>query len=407
MIGSRGRNWPIRDAKEQSRLIKSANLSASTDSNPAAAPTLPANKEENNEEAVQRPSSGKRRIKDPYAAESLFDLLSPGKDRTESVRAPRAPASAQPPPRDLTELFGGDDNDTPDSSPSRKPIAPKAGAGKNYLPSRIFDNDEDTPDSTPSEKVVAPKAGAGKNFRPSRIFDDDETAAAEQAQTPNYKTHPKRFSHFQIGGDNSEREIKAVPARPKSQHMAQWNFEDFATPDKPVRKPRGQEIRHFGWSDDEADLQDTPPAKPRVPQPRRDAETHFQLTDEQDEQAAPRMIKSYMNKGLSLYQNPLYNEEDDDAQDETDSKAPLSVLANGAHRKKDFDSHWVMNDFSPVDSNSNIENRKPAGADRLKAVKMMEPSWDTYDESPQPSKAAPPPRRSRNVNDRSWDFGDL
>lgn len=409
VIGSRGRNWPIRDAKDQTRLIKSAVLSKSTDDVPAPAPSgpsLPANKDENNEEPVQRRSPGKRHIKDPYAADSLFDLLSPDKDRTESVRAPRAPASAQPPPRDYGELFG-DDNDTPVASPSRKPVAPKAGSSKNYQPSRIFDDGEDGPDATPSAKGVAPKAGAGKNFRPSRIFDDDETVAAEGAQTPNYRAHPNKYSHFQIGADNSEREVKAVPTRPKSQHMSQWNFEDFVTPEKPVRKPRGQEIRHFGWSDDEGDLQDTPPAKPHVPQPRRDAESHFELTDEKHGQPGPRMVSSYNNKGLSLYQNPLYNEEEDDAHNEADSKAPFSVVANGVHRKKDFDSHWTMTDVSPNDGHANIENRKPTGADRLKAVKMMAPNWESYDESPKPSKFAPPRRVGRNVNERSWDFGDL
>lgn len=403
VIGSRGRNWPIRDAKEQIRLIKSANLLKSTsDANAPrpSTPSLPANAE--NAEQVPRPGSpGKKHIKDPYAAESLFDLLSPGNDRAESVRPPRAPASARPPPRDYNEIFGGGDDDTPDASPSKRPIAPKAGSSKNYQASRIF-NDED---DTESPKVVAPKAGSSKNYRQSRIFDDDATVAAEQAQTPNYRTNPKKYSHFQIGGDNSEREAKPIPTRPKSQHMPQWKFEDFVTPDRPVRKPRGQEIRHFGWSDDEPEEQESPPAKPHVPQPRRDAASQIELTDEPEEQKAPRMIKSYQNKGLSLYKDPLLNEEDE--VEEANNKGPLNVVANGAHRKKDFDSHWTMADSSPADSNANAENRKPVPTDRQKAVKMMESSWETYDESPEPSKAAPPRRAPRNVNERSWDFADM
>lgn len=405
MIGSRGRNWPIRDANDQTRLIKSAILPKSTsDANPPApsTPSLPANVEKTAEEIPRAASPGKRHIKDPYAAESLFDLLSPGNDRTESVRAPRAPASARPPPREYSEIFVGGDDDTPDASPSKRPVAPKAGSSKHYQPSRIFNDYEN---DTESPKVVAPKAGASKNYRQSRIFDDDATVAAEQAQTPNYRTHPNKYNHFQIGADNSEREVKAIPTRPKSQHMPQWSFEDFVTPDRPVRQPRGQEIRHFGWSDDEPDLQETPPAKPRVPQPRRDAESQIELTDEIDEPKAPRMIKSHQNKGLSLYKNPLYNEEDDI--EEKDNKGPLAAIANGAHRKKDFDSHWTMADSSPADANANIENRKPVGTDRQKAVKMMESSWETYDESPEPTKAAPPRRAVRNVNDRSWDLGDL
>lgn len=440
VIGSRGRNWPIRDAKEQSRLIKSAILSTPVVNPPTSFPPLSANTEKNTEQLDRPPSPGKRRIKDPYAADSLFDLLSPGKDRNESLPTPRAPATAQPPPRDLGDLFVSHD-DSPDVSPSRKPIAPragaekhfqpsrifsdnddapdgtpsgksvapKAGASKNYLPSRIFGEDEDTPDAASPGKSVAPKAGAGKNYLPSRIFDDDETVAAEGNQKPVYRAHPNRYSHFEFGTDTSPREPKPIPARPKSQHMAQWNFEDFVTPEKPARKPRGQEVRHFGWSDDEGDVE-TPPPRPKVPQPRRDAESHIQLTDEIDTQKDARMISSYGNKGLSLYKNPLYNDEDE-AENETDNnnnnKAPLSVVANGVNRKKDFDSHWSMADPTP-DADANIENKKPVTSDRMKAIKMMEPSWDTYDESPQSDKVAPPPRRAaRSAIDRSWDLGDM
>lgn len=427
VIGSRGRNWPIRDAKDQTRLIKSAVLANPADSAPASsAPSLPPTSSENKpDELTDRlPSPGKRHIKDPYAAGSLADLLSPGKDSIEPVHTPRAPASGQPAPRDLGELFvSHDDNDTPDASPSRKPIAPraggghnykpsrifdddetvaaenasarkvapKAGAGHNYKPSRIFDDDETVAAETASAKKVAPKAGGGQNFRPSRIFDDDETVAAEEKK-PAYRAHPNRYSHFEIGGDNSEREAKPLPSRPKSQHTAQWTFEDFVTPEKPTRKLRGQEIRHFGWSDDEGEVQPTPPARPHIPQPRRDAHSHIQLTDEMDGGAEENKKPASginRNKATSFSQNPLYFEEDDVAANESDPKVPLSVVSNGANRKKDFDSHWSIGDASPDDGN---ENKKPqtqtqtqrsstaVGADRMKAVRMMEPSWENYED---------------------------
>lgn len=443
VIGSRGRNWPIRDAKEQTRFIKSGILSAPTDNAPAPAPFLPANADKPADENERPSSPGKRRIKDPYAADSLVDLLSPSKDRVESVHTPRAPATGQPPPRDIDELFVRHDDDTPEPSPTRKPVAPKAGVGRNYQPSRIF-NDSDKPaeaaqpaktvapkagashkfrqsrifddDETVAAeepaKTVAPKAGASHKFKPSRIFDDDETVAAEEGKKPStYRTNPNRFSHFEIGGDNSEREAKPIPMRPKSQHMAQWKFEDFVTPEKPVRKPRGQEICHFGWSDDEVD--GTPPAKPHVPQPRRDAQSHIQLTDEMDDQndnnsAAARANRS---KASSISQNPLYQDGDDgDAPNEPDnnSKAPpLSVVANGANRKKDFDSHWSISDASPADESANTENKKPAGTDRLKAVQMMAPSWENYDQSPQRPKAPAPRRAARSAIDRHWGFEDM
>lgn len=414
-------------------MIKSAVVSEPADNAPASsASPLPSNTDKELDDA-QRPSSPtKKRIKDPYAAESLFDLLSPGgKDRNEPVHAPRSRANAQPAPRDYGELFVSHDNDTPDASPSKQ-AAPKAGAGKNYQQSRIF-NDED-PTDTPSKAVapkggsnhsykpsrifdheepsatsnIAPKGGSSHNYKPSRIFDDDETVAAENAQTPKYRTNPNKYSHFEIGGDNSAREAP-IPTRPKSQHMSQWNFEDFNTPEKPVRKPRGQEIRHFGWSDDEGEVQDSPPAKPRVPKPRRDAESHFELTDDMDTPKEARMIGSQHNRGLKLYQNPLATEEEEEELAERTSKRPVSMVGNGVNRKKDFDSHWSMTDSPERNANGkgNAENRKPLGHDRMKAVRMMESSWESYDESPVSKPVQPKAQRvSRDVNQRSWGFGD-
>ncbi|KAL4916673.1 hypothetical protein BDW62DRAFT_102321 [Aspergillus aurantiobrunneus] len=415
VIGNRARNWPIRDADKQTRLIKIASTSTPVDDGrppvPQAAPSFNA-KEDEAPEAP--PSPGKKRIKDPYAADSLFDLLSPSKDRAEPVQAPRAPASAKPPPRDYNELFVGDEggDDAPDATPSRtRVVAPKVGAGKNFGPSRIFDPEaeEDLQEGTP----VAPKVGAGKNFGPSRIFDDEETLAREKPEQIAYRAHPKRFDHFELGADNSSREIKAPPPRPGSRHINNWDFEDFSTPQKPQRNPRGQEIRHFGWSDDEPE-QDSPPPKPRVVQPRRDTETHFQLTDGDEEQGNKRIIRSFQNKGLGLYKDTLYGDAEDAEAEETakqrvSKERPLSVVHNGPNRRKDFESHWEVTD-EPQNTEDNVshENKKPSG-DRLKAVKMMEPSWDPYgSKSPEASKAAPPPQRRvlHNVNQRSWGFDE-
>ncbi|KAE8346916.1 hypothetical protein BDV24DRAFT_174517 [Aspergillus arachidicola] len=376
VIGSRSRGWPIRDAKDQTRLIKTAASSAPADDAPAP---VPANKSEENGDAHNKVVSPKRRIKDPYAAESLEELLSPGKDRAEPVRAPRAPASAKPPQRDLEELFGNhDDLEIPEPSPSR---------------------------ATP----VAPKVGAGKNYRASRIFDDDEIVATQdKPQQIAYRAHPKRFDHFELGADNSEREIKPKVSRPVSSQGkgAQWKFEDFTTPEKPTRQLRGQELRSFGISDEEPQ---TPPAKPRV-QPRRDAETHFQLTDDTGDQGSGRIISSFQNKGLSLYKNHLFANEDEPAESKPSSKdkQPLSVAQKGPTRNKDLETHWTITDESPAKSKAD-ENKKPIAVDRQRAVKMLEPSWESYDQSPQPSKAVRPPpqrRQLRSVNERSWSLGD-
>ncbi|KAL2831777.1 hypothetical protein BDW59DRAFT_140007 [Aspergillus cavernicola] len=414
VIGNRARNWPVRDADKQTRLIKFAAASVPADNGPppvALAKPASSAKEGQQQAPEAPPSPGKKYIKDPYAAESLYELLSPSSDRSQPVRPPRAPASGKPPPREYNELFVGDEeSEVPDATPSRSRIQTKTGAGKNYRPSRIFDTDE--VEGLKNATPVAPKAGAGRNFRPSRLFDDDETAANEKPGQIAYRANSKRFDHFELGADNSEREIKAPASRPTSRHN-HWDFEDFATPEKPRRQARGEEIRHFGWSDDEPG-QDTPPVKPRVLHPRRDAEMHFRLTDVDDEDQGARIIKSYQNKGLGLYKDTLYSEENDvDAQEDTKSIAsidrPLSLVHNGPNRQKDFQSHWqVTDEAGPADTNVNVENKKPVTSDRLKAVKMLEPSWDTYDVSPEPKKAPPPPQRRqlRNVNQRSWGVGE-
>ncbi|RAH56455.1 hypothetical protein BO85DRAFT_50398 [Aspergillus piperis CBS 112811] len=366
VIGSRSRGWPIREPKDQIRLIKSAISSNPGDDGPTSA-SFPATTE-SNEERSKKGSPGKRHIKDPHAAESLFELLSPEKDRSEPVRAPRAPASAKPPPRD---------------------------------PKEIFHEDADIPD-TPSRSRIAPKAGASKNFQRSRIFDDDETVAAEGGHEQiAYRANPKRYDHFELGGDNSEREIKEKPSRPVSRQAPHWDFDDFVTPEKPKRPLRGEQIRHFGWSDDEPDLT-SPPAHPPVHRPRRDAETHFVLTDDPaEDKNAPRIISSFQNKGLSLYKNHLFQDEEEAAGE----NAPLSVVNNGPNRKKDYETHWNITAESPQSSKVSSENVKPVGGDRQKALKNMQSSWDDPEQSPE--KAAPPQRRAiRHLNQRSWDMGE-
>jgi hypothetical protein len=371
VIGSRSRGWPIRDAKDQSRLIKTA-----ASSTPPG--RVPANKEEENGSNVTSP--GKRYIKDPYAAESLEELLSPSKDRADPVRAPRAPASAKPPQRDLSELFVAheDDDEVPDASSYRT-------------------------------KPVAPKIGAGKNYRASRIFDDDETVATTPGEKPQqiaYRAHPKRFDHFELGADNSEREIKPKTSRPVSSQGKgpQWNFEDFVTPEKPKRQLRGQELRSFSVSDDEPEQQQAPTVRPRAAQQtRRETDTHFDLTEGFAEKSGgSRIISSFQGKGMSLYKNHLFNDEDESTKDK-------SVAQKGnASGKTDLETHWTITDESPAKSKAD-ENKKPIAADRQRAVNAMESSWDTYDESPQPRKAVrlPPHRHAlRSVNERSWNIGD-
>ncbi|KAL2003910.1 hypothetical protein VTN02DRAFT_1606 [Thermoascus thermophilus] len=388
VIGSRGRNWPIRDAQEQIRLINSAVAGAASGKTTAPSVAAQSSNGDKSEDASRPFPPSKKPLKDPHAASSLFELLSPSQDRSQPVVPPRAAASAKPPPRDYGELFVGEDET--EEAPAKNASSKK-------------------------ESVIAPKAGAGKNLPHPLLFGDDESAAAaaeeREQKEPRYRTHPAKFSHFELGGDNSEREIREIPTRPKSQHVSHWDFEDFTTPEKPKGKIRDQDIRHFGWSDDEGDQTQSPPPKPRATQPRRDATTHFHLQEDDlpgGGNGGRRMIGSSHNRGMALYQNNVYDEEGSPPSSGKEANAPLAVKPNGTHRKKDFDTHWSITDASP-ENKFNNENKRPIGNDRIKAVKMMDASWEAYDQSPEQDKVAPPPatrRGGRNVNQRSWGFGD-
>jgi len=361
VIGSRSRSWPIREAKDQTRLIRSAIAAIPADVGFAPPPS-------NNEEHSRPVTPGKRRIKDPYAAESLTDLLSPSKDdRTEPVRPPRSAASAKPPPRDYEELFGSHaDDDEPDATPSK-----------------------------PTRGPIAPKVGAGKHYHSNRIFGDEDEETHPQIA---YKANPKRFDHFEIGGDNSDREVhENLPNRPKSRHQPQWEHNDTFVPEKPRRELRGQEVSHLPW--DDFTPQPTPPPRPHVAQPRRDAETHFELKDPEEQPKGSRIISSFQNKGLHLYRDPVF----DSPSPQKENQAPNP--SNPSNRKNDFESHWHMTD-SPQGNKYTDENHKPVGQNRTQSAKMMESSWDRYEQSPQRPSVAAPKNGVRNAYQRSWDFGD-
>jgi hypothetical protein len=362
---------------------------------------------------------------------------------TEKIAAPYAPGSARPPPRDPSELFFSEPE--PDSTPRARArdsiISPRAGADRHYQPVRVFGGGDGDGDE-PSESPIKPKLGSNKGFQAVRVFDQDDgpdEATPQHARAGasknfhairvfeqdgvdaepaalRYKTHPNKFGHFELGDEaNASREVHDLPSV-RSRPIPDWNFDDYNTPEKPRRKLRAQDERHFGWSDNEDEAIETPAPRPRVVQPRRDARTHLSLADNaltSDAEDAPvpqkRMISSFHNKGLGLYDNNLYDEEgtptplDQDSENDTTTtngggakKQPLGVVANDAYRKKDFDAHWEVHDPSVEErqqqAREKAENLRPASSDRAKSVQSMAmPSWDAYDTSPGAKSAPPPP----------------
>jgi hypothetical protein len=364
VIGKTGRNWPIRDGKDQIKLIASSVKSAGK-------PVIESRPTHRQDDIINRSRENSTNVtRDPHASLSLFaprDQIE--QDSQPAVIAPRA--SAKPPPRDYHDLFVG--NDDPPAAP-----APKS----NVLRERS---------ESPSKfsAGIAPKVGAGKNFQPSRIFDTEENPVSPEKSFPAdhlYRPNPKKYQHFDFA-DGSDPQDSPKPApvdKVKSKHGSQWNFDDFNTPAKviPTKVLRGQDVRHWGAEEDE--VQESPVRQKKVDKPRKDAETHFEFQDDGTPEGV-RLIGrprgAGHNTGLGLYENHLFDEDD-----KAPAKAEPRVLGNIANikdRRKDFDPHFTMTDDSPSTKETKQPEKLPE--DKMKAVKTMEASWSAYDQSPSAS----------------------
>ncbi|KIX01601.1 uncharacterized protein Z518_09327 [Rhinocladiella mackenziei CBS 650.93] len=406
VIGSRGKNWPIVDGKDQIRLIHTSSTAVPAPS--SELPTSPHGRSENQSMASSRNvSPSKRRIRDPHTSLDLFSPTTgdenPPLANPNSV-APRA--SARPPPREMSELFAAGHEDNEPGSPKKAPIGP----------------------------VIAPKGAGSKKFAPSRLFADDP----DEPAAVGYKSHPAKYNHFDLGDADEDDPMQyqeevakpklAVPVRARSdKHQSQWDFSDFSTPAKVPQKVRGQDVVHFSLDSAENDLET--PAKQAVGKPRRDNETHFELQDdgisvERHVVAKPRkdaethfQLKdtatpapnrtsgrpmSSVGDRMGLYTNNLYGEERDNKPQE---KVPLSTITNIASRKNDFDSHWTMADASTAPEKANNENNH-VGDNRKKAVQMMDAHWDTYDQSPDQVEKAATQSRQRKGMESHWSLGE-
>ncbi len=333
VIGSRARNWPIRDGKDQARLIASSAAGTAQRNGPTHPVTENGSRDTNQAAVMTKPRSQSKNVtRDPHASLALFAPREEEKDSSAPAAvAPRT--SAKPPPRDYHDLFVGNESDaSPVSrekiiSPQKEnmapgPIAPKGGAGKNYQPSRLFDSDNRQP-GTPGTPVES----LGKLIKPDA----------------------KKYNHFEFG-DGNERQ-KPMAARPKSKHQNNWDFADFNTPEKVPTKVRGQDVRHFGWSDDEP-VMDSPAKHPAVAKARPDANTNFEFQDDGTPggERRPGHPRGQANtKGLGMYQNKVFDESDLPPSPEKKAQP----LANLKDRRKNFDPHFSMAD-EPSPQSANV-----------------------------------------------------
>ncbi|RKL45368.1 hypothetical protein BFJ70_g3380 [Fusarium oxysporum] len=343
VIGKSGRNWPIRDSREQIAFIQSCIRTAGT-----GAPVAPSH----NETVARNRTNSTNALRDPHASLRLFGPRDEIEGEPASVVSPYA-GTSRPRQRSFTEILGDE------------PTSPSSGR-RNMSPS---------------------KRGQGKNFQPSRIFDGQEHVEQpeEQPQPKNkryIRPNPKKFSHFDFA-DGSDPQDAPQPGqsfdeRPKSKHDSQWSFQDFVTPQKvkPSRTMRTQDVRHW---DTDKDVVDETPGHPAA-KPRRDADAHFELLD--DGERVPQQPRpgshppGYAhNEGLGLYKNQLFDKED-----VGQNERALGNITNVKDRGKDFDHHFDISDESPA----HPQDRVPEG--HQKAVQMMQHNWDTYDRSPAAQK---------------------
>ena len=384
MVGARAKNWPIRDGKDQSRLIATSASTTDHESRPSTAASSSAG----HESFAGKPRSQSNNVtRDPHASLALFAPREENGDTAyPKVSAPRG--SAKPPPRPYGDLFVGDDSDTEKNSRSRSPrkgnnvIAPKAQTAKPQ-PRDYHDLfvGQDSPPAkgvraeSPSKSGIlsppAPKIGGGKNYKPSRLFEaEQEDPATPKSPEKGMKPHPKKYHHFEFGdGDDAP---AAETDRPKTKHQSQWDFEDFASPAKPPPRARkgDQAKRHFGWEEDEP-VMDSPAKHPAATKPRPDATSNFEFQDDGTPKADKRTGSGL--GGTNVRSNGLYQHNDFTDQGVAGKDKPLSSIANIKDRHKDFDPHFQMTDESP---SQDTRKQKPMA---VRPGNQQVTQWDLTD----------------------------
>ncbi|MCJ1474302.1 hypothetical protein MMC13_002960 [Lambiella insularis] len=316
VIGSRAMHWPIRDGKEQIRLIASSAANASKTKG-----TLTSTTRQMADATLtsKAPSPRKNVAGDTHPGLSIFDHEEVNRETTYAQNvAPRA--SAKPPPREYNDLFMSDDGESSQASKARPASPTKGGGGKNFQPSRLFDTEE------PEDSIGSgPQKGA--------------------------KANPDKYDHFEFadGSDESQQQQSFKP-RPNGKHQAQWNFSDFSTPEKLPRKVRPQDVRHYGWGDD-AENHESPDKNNRAVQPRRDAEVQIELKDDgtpvERRPGPPRGQAS--NKGLGLYKNNMYGDIDSSPGlgEKSASQNNRPIPENRNKAVKMMEAQWETTDASP------------------------------------------------------------
>ncbi|EHK17461.1 uncharacterized protein TRIVIDRAFT_75917 [Trichoderma virens Gv29-8] len=347
IIGKSGRNWPIKDGKEQVSLIQSCVKSSGFV--PAQTQAQSSNGHTKNR------NSSTNIMRDPHASLHLFGSRE-DVENTEPAGIVSPYAGAKPKQRAFTDILTDEPQHWDDHQ--RRSMSPhKMNAGKNVQPIRIFEGQQHPEDESDDDE------------KPERYI----------------RAHPAKYQHFALadGSEESEesRPSSAKPTakapRPKSKHDSTWSFDDFTTPVK-AKAGRGQgtnpEARN--WDAGEA----PEPVKAPVGKARRDAETHFELQDDgelppEERRIATKTRGAIRSEGLK---NNVFDREAEDP-----SNRALGNITNvSKDRGKDFDPHFTMTDEPPVRG----AERHAVSESLQKVVNTMNASWSISDEQPAAQK---------------------
>ncbi|KAJ6786801.1 hypothetical protein PWT90_03852 [Aphanocladium album] len=354
IVGKSGRNWPIQDSREQLRQIQSCLKIVGKSAQQTSS---------HNDVVIRTRHNSTNAVRDPHASLNLYG----SREEIESVPMQATPnpyGGHRPNQRSVIDIIGDEPEEGESGHSRHRSVSPsKAGSGKNYQPSRIFDGQPEV-----VEEVETPKRG-DKFIKP----------------------HPTKYNHFDFvdGSDPRDGPARGVDhdKRPKSKHDSQWSFDDFVTPAKATASKgmRSSDIQH--WNP-ETQFSDDPEERHPAGKGRRDAETHFELQDDgerdarQERAGLPR--GAMHGEGQSLYKNQLFDEVDPTP----GPKRALQTVTNLKDRSKDFDPHFEMTDESP--SQPSRSQHAPEG--KVKMAKMMDHNWEVYEQSPlKENRRAPAP----------------
>nr|OQO26133.1 hypothetical protein B0A51_04527 [Rachicladosporium sp. CCFEE 5018] len=252
-IGRTGRNWPIRDGKNLIEAVKNSVAKGGQSAN-GSVESRPRNQSDAVAHQHKRGDSVSA-TRDPHASLALFAPRDPNADaRSYDGPSVAKRESAKPAARDYSELFAGDE--TPKQASSQRSASPSKIDGRSV------------------------KYGAGKNMPTNRIFDENIPFEASTANQK--KTYDNKYDHFAFGdGEDADQTVRPNSGKSgiSSKAPSHFSFEDFHTPPKVTPKYRPDDDRHWGAGVDE----DAPPTQPKrevVHAPRKDADTHYTLSDD-------------------------------------------------------------------------------------------------------------------------------